>query len=279
MTERQEEQLALHALSALSDEEARLLESDWRYDKRMQETYAELQHAAAHMALLLPPEPPPQDLRAQLLNKIKQRRRAKFLPRLARLGRQPAVAWAAAAVFAVAAVGFWLRERQAQQRLLAMVSSDSAVQALVSGAREEARTMEEKWVVATSENARLAAELNTMRQSYAVSSMELAMLRPNSKRYEGGTALVAWNQERQEGIIRFEHMPPAQAAKDYQLWIVCRKQPLPVSAGVVRVNEQGLAVVVFKPVRHIAELAQFAVSLENEGGAAVPGTQMVLASQ
>lgn len=281
MTERQEEQAALHALSALSAEEARLLQGEWRYDARMREEFAELEDAAAQVALLLPPDEGAAELRSGVLAALKAHRRAKssLLAVPLRLVKSPWVAWAAAAAIALAALGTWTRNWQLGRRVSALINSETAAQAAVVSAGELQRELEKKLADATAKAESLKGELEKINQGYALTRMELAMLKSSSKRYEYGEVLVVWNQEKQEGMIELKNMPPPLPNKDYQLWVICKQQRAPVNAGVIKVDAQGVGRVAFKPVKPIAELAKFAISLEKEGGAPEVTGQIVLASQ
>lgn len=269
MTERQEEQLALHALRTLSAEELRLLESEWRYDPRMRDTLDEFEDSAAEIARLLPEESPPDELRAQLLVKLKAHSR-KAVPFSAplRLLRSPVVAWAAAATVVVASLGLWTRNRQLDQRMHALAQSEITAKGEAAQARDAQLDLEKQLAAANAQAAGLTAELDRVRQGFAVSAMQVAMLRSSLKRYEEGVALVVWNQEKQEGLLKIEHMPPAQAGKDYQLWVICKQQRAPVNAGILKVDDQGVATVTFKPGKRIAEVAKFAISVESAGGVA-----------
>src|SRR5439155_8542710 len=54
--------------------------------------------------------------------------------------------------------------------------------------------------------------------------------------------------------------------KDYQLWAVDAEHKDPISAGVVRVDKNGVAQIRFKPVEKAEHVKAFAISLEREGG-------------
>src|SRR4051812_39356663 len=105
MTGHQEEMCALHALRMLSPEEVRLLESESRYDARLRETLEEFEETAAEIARLLPEEAPPEELRSQLMARLKDRTRANAKPLISpvRLIRSPLLAWAAAIALSVVA--------------------------------------------------------------------------------------------------------------------------------------------------------------------------------
>ena len=56
-----------------------------------------------------------------------------------------------------------------------------------------------------------------------------------------------------------------QANKDYQLWVLDKSKPAPVSAGVIKLDDRGYATVKFKPVEPVTP-SKFALSVEKEGG-------------
>jgi anti-sigma-K factor RskA len=80
------------------------------------------------------------------------------------------------------------------------------------------------------------------------------------------TATVAWQPGRQSGVIRISNLPAPQSGKDYQLWAVDAEHKDPISAGVVRVDKNGVAQIRFKPVENAEHVKAFAISLEREGG-------------
>jgi hypothetical protein len=281
MTYRQQEQIALHALDALTPEEVRLLEGEWRYDLRLREEHAELAGVAAELVHLLPPETPPAEVREQLLAALKRQRRAKVTPiSIAwKAVRSPWIAWAAAAAIAVFAANQWTANRELNNRVTTLVKSEVAARSEVEDARAQQDKLKAQITEGGDKYARLLAEAEQLRKGIAVASMEVAMLRASVKRYEEGEVLVVWDQSKQEGIIKLAHMPTVQPGKDYQLWVFCKQQRTPVNAGVVRVDEKGEASVIFHPVKHIAEVAKFAVSLEKEGGAPEVEGPVILASK
>jgi anti-sigma-K factor RskA len=270
MTDHQEEMLALHAVRTLTPEEVRLLESESKYDARMRETLEEFEETAAEIARLLPEEAPPPEMRSQILSELKAHVRGNVTPFTVplRILRSPFVAWAAAAAIAVAAVSQWNRNRQFDQTIAALSQSDAAAQKAAEKARADMQAVERRLADMTAKNSDLTAELKRVNAEFAVANMQVAMLRSVSgvKRYDEATSLVVWNQEKQEGLLKLENMPAVQPNKDYQLWIICKQCQHPVSAGVVKVNNQGVTTITFKPSNHIAQALKFAISIEEQGG-------------
>jgi anti-sigma-K factor RskA len=91
-------------------------------------------------------------------------------------------------------------------------------------------------------------------------------LAPSAPAPADAKATVAWQPGRQSGVIRITNLPAPQPGKDYQLWAVDAEHKDPISAGVVRVDKNGVAQIRFKPVEKAEHVKAFAISLEREGG-------------
>ena len=128
----------------------------------------------------------------------------------------------------------------------------------------------------TKEAAALRAEALALRTRDAFSKMKIAMLTAQDEAYAKGAAVVVWDAEKQRGVITFTNIPRAAEDRDYQLWIIDPKYPQPVSAGVVRVGEDGRARVAFAPEHSIRSADKFAISIEPAGGAPAPGGPVIL---
>jgi anti-sigma-K factor RskA len=67
-------------------------------------------------------------------------------------------------------------------------------------------------------------------------------------------------------VIRITNLPAPALGMDYQLWAVDAAHKDPISAGVVRVDRNGVAQIRFKPIEMAQQVKAFAISLEREGG-------------
>jgi anti-sigma-K factor RskA len=114
--------------------------------------------------------------------------------------------------------------------------------------------------------AALNIEIAALQKRDALAQMRIATLQSSVDAYKQGVAVVVWDSEKHQGVLKLEKMPPVQAGKDYQLWVVDPKQPVPVDAGIVRVDGDGFAKVDFKPVTDVTDASKFALSVEKEGG-------------
>lgn len=113
----------------------------------------------------------------------------------------------------------------------------------------------------------LKMELAALTSANDTAKVQIASLQSSLKEYKEGVAVVVWNSEKKEGILKLEKMPPIKTGKDYNLWVIDSSQPTPINAGVVRVNDKGFAKVDFKPAMDIQRADKFALSVEKQGGA------------
>jgi anti-sigma-K factor RskA len=109
--------------------------------------------------------------------------------------------------------------------------------------------------------------------------LQIAALQAQADAYARASAIVVWNPQQQQGLLRLSSVSAPEAGHDYQLWIIDPAQKTPVSAGVVTVGGAGVADVEFRPVQPVSAAAGFAVSIEKAGGSTVPEGQIVLAGR
>lgn len=267
MTDRQEEQAAMYSLHVLDEHDKRILRSEMKVDARLREAVAEFEETAAEIALLLPEDAPPPELRARLLAEIRRSKRSNIVTGVV-FGfiRSPWVAWAAAAGLAFGAFRLWEEKQQIAAQIPALQASEVRAKAETQLAEQARMELQQKLTAATSDTTALTAEVARLKQANAVSSMEIATLRSGIKRYEEGVAVVVWDSNAQQGQLKMDKMPPVQPNKDYQLWVIDKGKTKPVDAGVVKVNDRGRATITFKPAQPITDASRFAVSVEKEGG-------------
>ena len=113
---------------------------------------------------------------------------------------------------------------------------------------------------------RLQRQLADMRAVDPRMQTTFYTLAPSAPAPADAKATVAWQPGRQSGVIRISNLPAPQPGKDYQLWAVDAEHKEPVSAGIVRVDKNGVAQIRFKPVDKVKHVKAFAISLEREGG-------------
>jgi anti-sigma-K factor RskA len=116
------------------------------------------------------------------------------------------------------------------------------------------------------DRARLQHKLAEMRAEDPLMQTVFFTLGPSEGGPAGAKATVAWQPGLQTGVIRITNLPAPEPGKDYQLWAVDAAHKDPISAGVIRVDKNGVAQIRFKPVEVAQQVKAFAVSLEREGG-------------
>jgi anti-sigma-K factor RskA len=116
------------------------------------------------------------------------------------------------------------------------------------------------------DRARLERQLADIRAVDPLMQTTFYTLAPSAPAPADAKATVAWQPGRQSGVVRISNLPAPQPGKDYQLWAVDAEHKDPISAGIVRVDTNGVAQVRFKPVEKAEHVKAFAISLEREGG-------------
>jgi anti-sigma-K factor RskA len=112
----------------------------------------------------------------------------------------------------------------------------------------------------------LERQLADIRATDPLMQTTFVTLAPSAPAPADAKATVAWQPGRQSGVIRISNLPAPQPGKDYQLWAVDAEHKDPISAGIVRVDKNGVAQIRFKPVEKAEHVKAFAISLEREGG-------------
>jgi anti-sigma-K factor RskA len=116
------------------------------------------------------------------------------------------------------------------------------------------------------DRARLERQLAETRAADPLMQTSFYTLAPAAPAPAEAKATVAWQPGRQSGVIRISNLPAPEPGKDYQLWAVDAEHKDPISAGVVRVDKNGVAQIRFKPVEKAEHVKAFAISSEREGG-------------
>ena len=116
------------------------------------------------------------------------------------------------------------------------------------------------------DRARLERQLAETRAADPLMQTSFYTLAPAAPAPAEAKATVAWQPGRQSGVIRISNLPAPEPGKDYQLWAVDAEHKDPISAGIVRVDKNGVAQIRFKPVEKAEHVKAFAISLEREGG-------------
>jgi anti-sigma-K factor RskA len=116
------------------------------------------------------------------------------------------------------------------------------------------------------DRARLQRELADERGADPFGQTTLVSLASSTGDYPETKAIVAWQPDRQSGVITINHLPPPGKGRDYQLWAVDANHKDPINAGLIHIESNGVTRVHFKPDQKAAQVTAFAISLEREGG-------------
>ena len=275
MTDFLQDQVALYALGVLDPEEARALEQHMASDPALTTLVRELQDTLAATTRALPGEAPPAELRTRVLEQIRERQglptptkvRATGTSSWGRLG------WGLAAAFAVSSAWLFTERTRLEESLQVIVANEAAAREQTALAQADAQRLQGELQrlqanLTTSETrlTQLRAELQALQQRNALAQMQIATLQSTVDEYKQGVAVVVWDSEKNQGILKLDKMPAVAPDKDYQLWVVDPAKPRPVNAGVIKMDANGFARIDFKPVMDVTEAAKFAVSVEAKGG-------------
>lgn len=126
------------------------------------------------------------------------------------------------------------------------------------------------------DRARYQERLAHLERKSFVAENQIAMLSSKLESAPKATAVILWDAERQEGVLKVSDVPAAARDRDYQLWVVDPQYKQPVDAGVFAVDRSGATRITFKPKTHVQSAQAFAVSLERKGGATKAEGPMVL---
>lgn len=261
--ERHEELAALYALGLLEGDERFAFEAQLTRRPDLRALVGDLENATATLAVAAPQVAPPASLKASILASVEPGRPAPAARRapgdLVPFVR-PLLPWAAAAGLAVAALWLGVRssalradnEALARQRDLAEVATQLAQAQLA-----------ERTLVAERMINDLGAQL---RRSEDLSRLHVAALASLLKESAEARAIAVWDNDRQSGLLRVEHLPLIPPERDYQIWVIDPQYPIPVDGGVFHPGADGKATIAFRGDKPIGNVSAFAISLEKKGG-------------
>jgi len=85
---------------------------------------------------------------------------------------------------------------------------------------------------------------------------------------------LLWNSETRKGILLTTGLPMTEVGKEYELWAIAGKKPVP--AGVFKVDQQGRALLRLPSLAEGKPFDKFAVTVEPAGGVPKPTGPMHL---
>ena len=129
------------------------------------------------------------------------------------------------------------------------------------------------------DRAKMSERLTQLQHRDFLTQAQIATLSSKLATAPQASAVIVWDEEKQQGVMKVVDTPATSADKDYQLWIVDPKYPQPVNGGVFGVDRTGATKISFKPDSHISSVKAFAVSLERKGGVPKAEGPMILVGQ
>jgi anti-sigma-K factor RskA len=282
-----QEQAAAYALGALDADEMKAFEASLRVDPELRTLVRELRSVAEALAGTAPALEPPAAVKARLLLEIDPWRPSGSTPTPDRsaggppsqpVGQplsapgtsavsrpaNPWIPWAVAAALAIFSLAFLWQGTTLRSQLAAQ---SDRINELTTSAE-----------LARAESADLRLAVAKLRESNRLAKFRIALLDSLLAASPKAIAVSVWDNERQDGVFIVRNLKPLPSDKDYQLWIIDPKYPSPVDAGVFQVDAKGNVRQDFRAKMPIQTANQFAVTIEQKGGAAVPNTKaMVLA--
>lgn len=276
MNEELQDKAALYALGALEPIEASAFEERMLRDPELSALVEDLCETTAAMASAVPLVEPSSEIRAQVMASIQPPQTQKPLqsaPTTKSTGWRGMAGWGIAAGLAACCVFLWNGRAQLEMQVSVLSGNEADAMQLAEDRRLDSQRIGKELAqvrgVLQGVQADLSsanAEVAQWREKDAMAQMRIATLQSTVDEYQQGVAVVVWDSEKHEGMLKLERMPAIDPGKDYQLWVVDPKNPKPVNAGVVRVDEEGFANIQFKPVDAVSDAAKFALSVEREGG-------------
>jgi anti-sigma-K factor RskA len=122
----------------------------------------------------------------------------------------------------------------------------------------------------------LVRTLADARREDDFSKLKTAALSPQGDHVPNSVGAVTWDPGHQRGVVTISKLPPLEPNQDYQMWVIDPQHKEPISGGIVQVDENGTAKLVFTVTVPIRSADAFAVSRERKGGAPTPGGPIVL---
>jgi anti-sigma-K factor RskA len=250
-----------YLLGDLDPAQTARFEAEMQANAELRQFVDELRESTAALALAVPPQIPPLELRSRILaglpaspaEAVRPPGKVVFGP-----WRSPLVGGLAACL--VLALGFALYQNHVARDEL----KDGAAKAALFAKTIDGMNRELAQFRSASETQlKQIAELQA-RDSLA--RMRIATLAAQVDTYQRAGVVVVWDDLKQQGLAKLVNLPKPAAGKDYQLWIVDPKYPNPVNGGILTVTDEAGTVASFKPDQPVTSATAFAISVEKTGG-------------
>jgi anti-sigma-K factor RskA len=252
MTEHEQyaEDLPLYALNVLRGEDRARIDAHLATCAACRLELEQLRGDTAVLALSTAGSRPPQRARQRLLDAIAREPRVPTVAQTSpRRSWWEILGWAATAAIVIFALSLW-RENLVLRQSLASASSQSA---------RSARELEELRGIAA--------------PIIAPEAQHVTLVSTKTPPQPQGKAFYLRN--RGSLVFLANNMPPLPRQKAYELWLI-PVSGSPIPAGLFKPDAQGSASVVNPPLPAGVEAKTFAITVENEAGAATPTMPIVM---
>ena len=259
MDPRIEELLPFYVLDALSQEEREVVESYLAQHPEARVQVQDLQAGAAAVPYGVSPVEPPAHVKEALMERVISDANAPA-PSEARAARQPARrAWRFDDLFRVFSLG---------AAALAIVWA-FLLNGQVARLQSEISTLNER-VEAQSQS--LMQLINSLPQNNVVTvSLKGTEAQP------GAQGQLIADPKEQSAVLVITGLPPLEPGRTYQVWLI--EGGVPVSAGLLTVDETGQGVFVVDSDQAIGSFNALGISVEPEGGSEQPTGEIVVLSE
>ncbi|MCU1307549.1 MAG: hypothetical protein JWN45_2244 [Acidobacteriaceae bacterium] len=244
--------LAMLALGELSDDRAAEFRLHIETCAACRREYDQLQADVALLALSVTGSKPPARSRDRLLSAIAKE------PRVTRMVQLRPRWWALAPVFGAALVALFA--------ILLWVDNSSL--------RDEIGTLQNQLAENRRDLGRAREILATMTAPDAVHMALVSM-----KEQPHPHIRVIYLKRNGNLMFFASNMSALPEHKAYQMWIIPADGKPPVAAGVFKPDARGMAQVMMPPLREAPDAKNFAVTVENEIGSAIPTSPIIMAGQ
>jgi anti-sigma-K factor RskA len=261
--ERYAEDLALYALDALRGEDRARVDEHLAACAACRRELEQLRGDTALLALSTAGPRPPQRARQRLLDAVaRETRVADALSQITQKGEAPSRArlagpgwwgWLGWAVAVIAVIPFALSLQRANMALRQELVDASSLAARNARELEEFR--------------RIAAPLLEPEAQRVTLVAAKAAPQPQGK--------VFYLRNRNSLVLLANNLPALPLQKAYELWLI-PTSGAPIPAGLFKPDAHGSASVVNPPLPAGAEAKAFAITVENEAGAATPTMPIVM---
>lgn len=253
-----QEDLALHALQALSAEESAAVRLHVAECAQCRAELAALSGDLALVAMSVEQQPVPEGARERFVQRIAASpQRAAAAPVIPMDSKRPAkpasrwIPWSAAAALVLLCLGLGMRIQVLNQKLAETAALEAAQAA---------------------QNAQARAVLDVLMAHKAQRVLLTAGKTPPEP-----SARAVYLPSRGALIMEASNLRPLPAGKTYELWVIPANGAAPIPAGLFRPDATGSASVVLPQIPAGVEAKAFGVTVENASGADKPTLPIVLA--